>query len=80
MEVLVERVAIPAGSTIGYGMGQTRDGLQVVFAGDWRPMRDLGEALARSTEPIPVEVPDESIVAMGIVLGLDGRNDESNGA
>ena len=51
-EVLVHvtRVHIPAMSTVGEGEGWTeQDGTiyRVWFAGDHRPMRDLGEALAR---------------------------------
>ena len=49
-------VTIPAWSTIGYGQGIDDEGRHVRFAGDHRPLRHLGEALARAEEPIPVEV------------------------
>lgn len=44
--VTVERVSIPAMSSIGFGYGRTEDGRYVEIAGDHRPMRDLGEAIA----------------------------------
>jgi len=33
------------GSTIWIGLGETGEGKRVRFAGDWRPMRDIYEAL-----------------------------------
>lgn len=33
------------GSTIWIGRGTTKDGRHITFAGDWRPMRDIYEAL-----------------------------------
>jgi len=33
------------GSTIWIGRGATEDGRRITFAGDWRPMRDIYEAL-----------------------------------
>jgi hypothetical protein len=56
--VHVHRVHIPPGSTIGYGYGTTDKGDEVSFAGDHRPMRDLGDALGRAHNPIPVDVED----------------------
>ena len=63
MTVTLERVVVPAGSTIGYGCGIDEDGCRVSFVGDHRPLRHLGEALAGATEPITVEVEDWQIVA-----------------
>ena len=40
------------GSTIWMGVGETKEGKRIHFAGDWRPMRDINEAL------------DEGVVAM----------------
>ena len=54
----LERVTVPAWSTIGFGAGLDEDGRRVRFAGDWRPLRDLGEALAGADEPVEVEVGD----------------------
>ena len=56
--IAVTRVSIPAMSTIGYGRGVDDQGNLVRFAGDHRPLRQLGEALAAATEPIEVEVAD----------------------
>lgn len=33
------------GSTIWLGVGETRKGKRLHFAGDWRPMRDIAEAM-----------------------------------
>jgi hypothetical protein len=63
MKVEVHRVNIPAMSTIGYGWGtDVEDGSEVQFAGDHRPMRHLGEALAQASEPIEVELEDWQIL------------------
>lgn len=55
MTVYVERVSIPAMSTIGFGYGRDENGCEVTFYGDHRPMRELGEALIEAGEPIPAE-------------------------
>lgn len=42
--------------SVGVGIGRdTETGEQVRFGGDWRPMRDLAEAVAEGEEPV-VEV------------------------
>jgi ribonuclease BN (tRNA processing enzyme) len=56
MRVQVQRVSIPAWSTVGYGQGLDEADRQVTFVGDHRPMRDLGRALSNTTDPISVEV------------------------
>ena len=56
-EVKVLHVSIPAFSTIGYGRGETREGKEVSFVGDHRPMRHIGEAIAQGEETW-VTVPD----------------------
>ena len=33
------------GSTIWLGIGETKEGQKVRFAGDWRPMRDIYDAM-----------------------------------
>lgn len=58
--VSVSRVQIPALSTIGYGYGEDIEtGEQIKFVGDHRPMRHLGEALAKrccESDQITVEL------------------------
>jgi hypothetical protein len=73
--VTVNRVNIPALSTIGQGEGTTPDGRLVRFAGDHRPMRHLAEALAAGesvtvhlepwqvlyTGPLPADSTEETL-------------------
>lgn len=65
MRVLVTNVHIPAWSTLGYGKGIDEEGDEVAFVGDHRPMRDLGEALRDSEEPIEAEVGDAQLIPVG---------------
>ncbi len=55
MIVTVYRVSIPAWSSIGYGYGLTLGGKFIAFTGDHRPLRHVGEAVARanSSEELP---------------------------
>ena len=64
MTLTLERITIPADSTIGYGLGVDEDGRRVRFAGDHRPLRHLGEALAVAEEPILVEVDDWQVLSI----------------
>lgn len=65
MRVSVEQVVIPEGETIGFGFGTTDDGtVEVIFAGDHGAMRTLGEAIAESPEPIPVDIPEWAVLAL----------------
>jgi hypothetical protein len=59
--ITVYRVNIPAMSTIGYGFGKDENGVDVMFVGDHRPMRDIGEAInnARSEDELPKCDPPE---------------------
>ena len=48
----------PAGdpaSTVWFGTGETEAGVQVRFLGDWRPMLEIHEALARG-EAVTAEI------------------------
>lgn len=54
MTIWVSRIE-PQGS-VALGFGKTEDGQDVVFAGDWRPMRDLAEAIEEAGEPQPAEI------------------------
>ena len=60
MKVQVTRINIPPMSTMGFGWGTNEEGKKVKFAGDWRPMRDLGEAMQQTTSIDPIEVEVES--------------------
>lgn len=59
MTITVTRVNIPAMSTIGYGFGTDEDGNEVEFVGDHRPMRDIGEAIARARTPDELPTVDD---------------------
>lgn len=67
MLVEVYEVNIPAWSTVGYGMGiELGSGDWVRFAGDHRPMHDLGEAIAFAgdTDELPqVELEDWQVLS-----------------
>lgn len=57
IRVAVNRVSVPAMSTIGYGYGtDVETGDEIKFAGDHRPMRDLGYAITQADEDDPPEV------------------------
>lgn len=63
IRVRVEQVSIPAMSTIGTGRGREvlssgKLGKEVVFAGDHRPMRDLGEAVAAAKRKRDLPIAD----------------------
>ena len=48
IDVRVSRVNIQPGSTLGYGWGTDEaTGEDVFFAGDWRPMAALAEAVGK---------------------------------
>ena len=66
MKLQIETVAVSSGLSIGFGIGvPVNDSTKrVLFAGDWRAMTGLGEAMAASDEPIEVEVPDFAIIAI----------------
>lgn len=63
MQITVDSIFIPVGSTIGYGIGTVDDGtVAVLFAGDHRAMAALGEAIAASEEPIIADVPEWAVL------------------
>ena len=64
MEIEVQQVIVPIGSTIGYVIGQpTNDGTKVVVAaGDQRVLFHIAEAMAISEGPVIAEVPDWAIL------------------
>lgn len=63
MEIRVERVIIPLGSTVGFGFGHPLgdETVRFVFAGDADPMFDLAVAIA-SVGPVVADVPEWAIV------------------
>ncbi|MEI8333639.1 MAG: hypothetical protein WCH74_07275 [Chloroflexota bacterium] len=63
MIVTVTAVPIPAMSTVGYATGSDDHGRVVEFAGDHRPMRDIGYALSAG-EDVRVELPPWAITGM----------------
>jgi len=73
MTVTLTHVSIPPWSTIGYGQGIDDEGRHVRFAGDHRPLRHLGEALARAEEPIPVEVEPWQVLSIEEARRWTGR-------
>lgn len=64
MEVRVEQVAIPAGSTIGFVSGRlVNDPTKVVIAAaEGRSAAALGEALEALDEAIIVDIPDWAVL------------------
>lgn len=68
MKVRVSSVYIGYMATVGQGRGHVEgDGREVVFAGDHRPMREIGEAISHGKTVI-VDVEEWQI------LSLDGRS------
>jgi hypothetical protein len=55
MKLTVTRVEY-TGGTIATGWGLDADGDEVRFSGDWRPLRDIAEAL-EAGEDVQVDVP-----------------------
>jgi hypothetical protein len=56
VDIKVTQVRVPRWSSVGYGWGTNElNGEDVVFLGDHRPMRALGEAVS-SGEPISVSI------------------------
>jgi len=51
-QITVTRISIPPLSTVGYGWGVDENGREVHFAGDHRPLRDIGEALEAGAEVV----------------------------
>lgn len=58
--VHVTNVSIPVMSTLGYATGYDDNGRMVEFAGDHRPMREMGYALENG-EDVTVLVPAYAI-------------------
>lgn len=61
----VEVIAIRyQGGTVAEGFGTDMDtGRPVRFAGDWRPMVAIAEAVQAGDEPVLADVPDWAILA-----------------
>lgn len=63
MEIRVEQILVPAGSSVGYGVGTTDDGtVEVIFAGDHRAMVLMWQALDEGSEVV-AEVPEWAVLA-----------------
>jgi hypothetical protein len=78
MKVIVTSVEDYWGSTITHGAGihVTDDGVEVVhFAGDWRPMRNIAEAL-HAGDQVEVELEDWQITGIRGVTDFIRRTNE----
>ena len=62
MKVAVEKVRIPAGSTLGYAEGIDENLRRVAFAGDHRMMRIIAEAVEAGGDVVWTDVPEYNIV------------------
>ena len=62
--VKLQLIHVPAGSTIGFGVGVNEDGDPVRFAGDARMMAELGECLVAHGD-VYAEVPEWAQVDAG---------------
>ena len=75
MRVIVERIQVPANSTLGFGTGyEASDPNRAIeFTGDHRPMRIIGEAINAGEIPV-AEVEDffvQSDTCKGCNLNTD---------
>lgn len=61
--LLIDSIDIPAGSTIGYAEGVGEDGERHRIAGDWRPLREIGEEIAYTNEPVEAEIEDWQLLS-----------------
>lgn len=68
MMLQLEHVLPRPYSTVWFGFGRdVETGRELWFASDWRPMRDLAEALAADEDPdIVVEVPAWALFGPGV--------------
>jgi hypothetical protein len=66
VKVQVERVLIPAGSTVGIVFGRPVNDFTKVIAGgaDYREAAALGELISQSDEPVVVEMPDWAVLGI----------------
>lgn len=67
MRIQLLEIKIPAGSTIGFGVGQPVGDAtkEVTFVGDWRPMAGLA-MMAMNAEAegalLEIEIPDDTVL------------------
>jgi hypothetical protein len=61
MRLIVQRIHHNPGETITIGVGTDDEGHEVRFAGDWRPMREIADAIERGEEP-EAEIPDWAVL------------------
>lgn len=64
MEIEVQQLIVPIGSTIGYVIGQpVGDHTKVVVAaGDQRVLMTIAEAMAEGEGPLIAEIPDWAVI------------------
>jgi hypothetical protein len=61
IKVTVQRVFHNRGESITIAEGIDEAGNKIRFAGDWRPLREIAEAIKQGEEP-EVEVPDWAVL------------------
>ncbi|HEY2953851.1 MAG TPA: hypothetical protein VGK89_01235 [Candidatus Eisenbacteria bacterium] len=62
--VTVQRITLTPGCTIAIGHGTDREGRELSFGGDWRPMLQIAEAL-EAGEPVEVTLEPWQLLAWG---------------
>ena len=65
MRVYVENLKLLSGSSVAVGIGRDANGVPLSFGGDHRAMRDIGEALAATGQPVAAEVDDWQLLSGG---------------
>jgi hypothetical protein len=52
------------GSSVGFGRGVDEEGNEVFFAGGWRAMYALGEAIEEAGEPLEVHLEEWQVLSI----------------
>ena len=65
MRVHLDYIQLLSGSPVAIGMGHDPNGVPCSFCGDHRAMRDIGEALAATGQPVAAEVDDWQLLSGG---------------
>ncbi len=65
MRIDVYHVSYTSGDTVAVGRGTEEDGREITFAGDWRPMLGIAEAISAEEAPVSVEIEDYQVLHIG---------------